>query len=259
MVIITHQVMTGQSTGKSTGADGKQAMKELAGKLYSFLCLAAAATVMVAIYLVFVHAPMEASMGIVQKIFYFHVPSAFITLLMVGVLLAGSLGYLIRRTLFWDEIGVTAAEVGLLFSSLVLLSGPLWAKGAWSIWWTWDPRLTTMLILWLLLIGHKMLRNMGGSGDTSRIFSAVLGIFAAADAFLVHFSVKLLGGQHQTVLQAEGNRGGIDPDMVPALVVSILAMTLLSGALFWARLRQERLQNMVNRLLLKMSEHGWSE
>ena len=104
------------------------------------------------LYLIFVVAPVEKQMGIVQKIFYFHVPSAIVTFLSALVLLVGSAGYLVTRRRAFDNLARASAEIGLLFCSLVLVTGPIWAKPAWGIWWSWEARLTTTLLLWLLLI-----------------------------------------------------------------------------------------------------------
>ena len=114
--------------------------------LWSLVLFTTLALFAVTLYLIFVVAPVEKQMGIVQKIFYFHVPSAYAMYLGFGASALGSAGYLIKRDAKWDALAVAGAEVGTLFCLIVLLTGPLWARKAWGVWWTWDPRLTTTLL-----------------------------------------------------------------------------------------------------------------
>src|SRR5258705_11584634 len=105
------------------------------------------------LYAAFARAPVEAQMGVVQKIVYIHVPSATVTLLAFGLTFAASIAFLATRAWMWDAVAASSCEVGMVFATIVLVSGPLWARSAWNTWWTWEPRLTTFLILWLLYGG----------------------------------------------------------------------------------------------------------
>jgi len=121
------------------------------------------------------YAPIESQMGIVQKIVYIHVPSAIATLIAFFLTFAASIAYLATRRWQWDAIAVSACEVGMVFATVVLVSGPLWARSAWNTWWTWEPRLTSFLILWILYGGYHVVRGSVGEGS-KRTLSSVLGI-----------------------------------------------------------------------------------
>lgn len=205
--------------------------------LWTGLVAATAATVTAALYQIFVVAPVELQMGIVQKIFYFHVPSAYA--MYVGFFLSGvgSALYLARRAERWDALAVAAAEVGVVFCAIVLITGPLWARKAWGVYWTWDPRLTTTLLAGMIFIAYLSLRSFGQAGEAERRFSAALAIVGLCLLPVIHFSVQRWRGQHPTVISRGG--GGLDPQMVPALVTSFVAFTLLVAVLVWARVRLE--------------------
>jgi len=144
----------------------------------------------IALLLVFGYAPIEKSMGMAQKIFYFHVPSAFMAFSAFAIVFVASILYLKSRDDKYDRAASSAAEVGVIFSILMLLTGPIWARSAWGVWWTWEPRLTTTLILFLIFVGYLMLRNYGSSGEQMKRYSAVLGIIGFLDVPLVYWSVQ---------------------------------------------------------------------
>ena len=128
----------------------------------------------------------------------------------------------------WDDLGYAAAESGMVFCTLVLVTGSIWAKPIWGAWWTWDSRLTTTLILWLLYGGYLMLRAMAGDSEQGARFGAVLGIVAAADVPIVIVSVRLWRTIHPAVLVTrQGGHGLEDPRMVATLLVSLAAFTAL--------------------------------
>ncbi|MBF0104666.1 MAG: cytochrome c biogenesis protein CcsA [Deltaproteobacteria bacterium] len=162
-------------------------------------------TVVVNLYLIFFFAPEESSQGPVQKIFYFHVASAFAMYL--GFIVSGvaALVYVIKKTDLSNALAHAGASVGLVFCSMVLLSGPLWAKPVWGAYWTWDPRLTTTLILWLVFFATLLLRKFYGPDQRGRIFAAVFTLFGVLDIPLVVFAVKVWRGIHPVVLGQEGN------------------------------------------------------
>ncbi|MBT8468997.1 MAG: cytochrome c biogenesis protein, partial [Deltaproteobacteria bacterium] len=132
---------------------------------WSLICFTTLALFAVTLYTIFVVAPVEQQMGIVQKIFYFHVPSAYAMYIGFGVSAVGSAVYLLKRDPKWDALGVAGAEVGSLFCLIVLLTGPLWARKAWGVWWTWDPRLTTTLLAGMIFAAYLSLRSMGSAGE----------------------------------------------------------------------------------------------
>lgn len=190
----------------------------------------------VALWMVFHYVPEEKVMGAVQRIFYFHVPTAMMTYAGVAVLLAGSVAYLSTRNLAWDNLSRAATETALVFCTLVLVTGPIWAKPAWGRWWTWEARITTTLVLWLLLLGCLMVRRQAGSRELGARIAAVLGIVAAVDVPIIHKAVAWWRGHHPQVF-APGDSGGMAPEMRQAFGVCVLVFFLLFTLLLLLRYR----------------------
>lgn len=214
------------------------ARKQNADLVWKGLLLTTAALFVVTLYLVFVVAPVEMQMGVVQKIFYFHVPSAYAMYLGFVTAAVGGAVYLIRRDPKWEAISVAGAEVGMLFCVLVLTTGPLWARKAWGVWWTWDPRLTTTLLAGMIFAAYLALRSMGGAGEVEKRFAAGLALFGILDIPLIHYSVQRWRGVHPTVITGKG--GGLESEMYMALGVSFVLFTLLAILLIWFRASIER-------------------
>lgn len=191
----------------------------------------------VALHQIFFVAPVEVVMGIVQKIFYFHVPSAYVMYVGATVCFGGSAWYLATGNRKGDAIAHAGGEIAVAFGAIVLITGPLWARNAWGTYWTWDPRLTTTLLALLIYVAYLVLRGFGGDGDAERRFAAALGILGIADMPIIHYSVRKWSGQHPNVLNKGG--GGIAPEMVPALLWSFAAFTALAIVLIWVRARGE--------------------
>ena len=196
--------------------------------------------VLVGFYLALFHAPTERTMGDVQRIFYFHVPSAMMAFLGFVIVMLGSIVYLANGSRRWDGTAQAAAEVGLLFCTITLLTGPVWARSAWGTWWTWDARLSTTLVLWLIYVAYLMLRGYMREDVRMRRFSAVLGIIGALDVPIVYFSVRWWRTQHPTTFITE--KGSMDPAMATTLRVGMLAIFLLFVALLLKRIAVERLR-----------------
>src|SRR2546426_8657156 len=144
-----------------------------------------------ALYLIFMVVPTERDQGIVQRIFYFHVPSAWTAFAGFFVVCGASLVYLWRGSEYWDRVARASAEVGMVFCSLVLLTGPIWARPIWGTWWTWDPRLTMTVILWTIYASYLLLRSYGTEDEQISRYAAVLGIVGAIDIPLIVVSVRL--------------------------------------------------------------------
>jgi heme exporter protein C len=211
--------------------------RTLDGVFYSLLVTTGVVFV-VEILLIFLRAPVEARMGIVQKIFYFHVPAAYAVYLGATACFGGSLAYLLRPTDARDAVARAGAEAAVTFGAIVLTTGPLWGAKAWGTFWTWDPRLTTELLSVMIYAAYLVLRSFAGDGPSERRFSAALGVLGAANLPIIHFSVQKWGGQHPTVITGRG--GGLQhPDMKLALGLGFLAFTLLAVLLIWARARVE--------------------
>jgi heme exporter protein C len=171
-------------------------------------------------------APTEATMGEVQRIFYYHVPSAIMALLFPYVNFAASAAYLLirrsnpLRAQAADALALAAAEVTLVFASIGLATGMLWGRAAWGIWWTWDARLTSFLMLWLLYVSYLLLRRFTAGGQTQTL-AAVLSVFAAIDVPIVYMSIRWWRTQHPSPVFFGGPDTGIDPHMVPAFVLNV--------------------------------------
>jgi len=209
------------------------------------------------LYTIFFVAPVEEQMGVVQKIFYFHVPSAYAMYVGFVVSAVCSAFYLKTRRDGWDAWAVAGAEVGFLFCIVVLLTGPLWARKAWGVWWTWDPRLTTTLLAGMVFAAYLALRSVGGAGQAERRFAAGLALVGVLILPVTHYSVKLWRGQHPTVITKEG--GGLHPDMGKALALSFVAFTALVILLMWTRARLERARHRLEEAELEAAERGLLE
>ncbi len=210
-----------------------------------------------ALWMIFLYAPEEKVMGAAQKIFYFHLPLAFVTYTAVAVLLGGSIAYLWTRDRKWDDLSRSAAEMGLLFCSLVLITGPIWAKPAWGTWWTWEARLTTTLVLWVLLAGCLMVRGYAADRDLGARLAAIVGIVAAIDIPIIHKAVVWWRGQHPVVFEP-GGKAGLAPEMSNALIVSTLAFFLLFALLLALRHRVARLEDRAATAVERLgADGGW--
>lgn len=196
----------------------------------------------VALWMVFRYVPDEKVMGAAQRIFYFHVPSAMATYAGVFVLLASSVAYLWTRDPRWDNLSRSATEIGLLFCSLVLITGPIWAKPAWGVWWTWEARLTTTLLLWLLLVAALMVRDYAESRDLGARLASIVGIVAALDVPIIKKAVDWWRGQHPTVFKP-GESEPLAPKMVQAFGVCVLTFMLFFVLLVLLRYRLASVQD----------------
>jgi heme exporter protein C len=196
-------------------------------------------------WMIFFYAPTEREMGIVQRIFYVHVPSALVAYLAFGIVALCSLGYLWLRDERLDAISVCAAELGVIFATIVLVTGPLWGKIAWGAWWVWDARTSFTLLLWFIYVGYFVLRQATEDPERGKRFAAVLGIVGAVDIPLIHMSVQWFRTQHPkpVVLKPEGPTAA--PEMVQTLLVNMLALTLLFFSLLLARYVVERLSRRI--------------
>jgi len=269
-------------------------------KAFPILGLLTAAFLSYALYEALVVAPTEQTMGDVQRIFYYHVPSAWTAFLLFFINFLASLQYLVRRDPKTDKIAnwvvivigiltciapyaipsllppgvrpssivttgvalvglyflikkyfseqetdmlaLTTAEVGVVFCTVVLVTGPLWARPVWGIWWTWDVRLTSTLVLWLIYVSYLVLRRFSSSGQTP-VLAAALAVFGALDVPLVYFSIWFFRTQHpQPVI---GGGGSIDPRMLHVLLINWLAFLCFAFLVCWSRYRLERLKREI--------------
>ncbi|MCL5004965.1 MAG: cytochrome c biogenesis protein [Acidobacteria bacterium] len=191
----------------------------------------------VALYMIFLYAPEEMTMGEVQRIFYIHVPSAWTALLGFVIIFISSIIYLWKRSRFADELASATAEVGFIFCTCVLVTGPLWAKPAWGIWWTWDARLTLTFLLWLLYVAYLMLRSYIINPGRAANLSAVVGIIGFVDVIIDYMAIRWWRTQHPQPVILGGPNSGLDPRMLATLLVSWGAFLILFSLLVRVRLR----------------------
>ena len=182
--------------------------------------------------------PMEATMGIVQRIFYLHAPCGMTALSAFLVCFTGNLGYLFKREPKWDWIAVSSAEVGLAFCTVVLLTGPIWAKPAWGIYWAWDARLTSTLVLWLLYLSYLILRTLVEDPDRRALISSFYGVFIFLDVPLVYGSIWWWRTQHPQPVVFTST--GLDPTMRKVFYLSWLSLTALMALLIRQRYELEQ-------------------
>lgn len=205
----------------------------------------ATALMLVGLVWALIIAPEEAVQGLPQRIMYVHVPSVIAAYAALLIVAASSALYLWRRESRWDHLAHGAAELGVLFITMTLLSGSLWGRPVWGTWWTWDARLTTTLILWFVYVGYLVVRAWAPGARGARA-AAVIGIIGLLDLPLIHWSAVLLRTLHPqaTVFRPEGP--ALPPSMVAPLAVNVLAFLVLFVALLTVRVRQER---MLDRLV----------
>ena len=222
----------------STPANAKSAARRGGDLAFTALLGTSSLLLLLTIYWAFLRAPIEARMGIVQRIFYFHVPSAYAMYIGAAACFLGSVGYLLKPNDRRDALARAGAEVSIVFGLIVLVTGPLWAAKAWGYFWTWDPRLTTAMLSWLVYVAYSVLRAFSGDGPGERKFAAALGIIGAANLPIIHYSVQKWGGQHPVVVTGKG--GGLQhPDMKIAFALGMVAFTFFAVTLLWASMRVE--------------------
>ena len=211
-------------------------------KLFPILGILTGVLLSYALYQGLVVAPTEQTMGNVQRIFYYHVPSAWTAFILFFVNFGASISYLIKRKPAADIVALVSAEVGVVFCTVVLITGPIWARPVWGIWWTWDMRLTSTLVLWLIYMSYLFLRRFSSSGETP-VLAASLAVLGALCVPFVYFSIWFFRTQHpQPVI---GGGGSIAPAMLHALLINWLAFSCFAFMVCWSRYRLEVLQREV--------------
>ncbi|WP_160721602.1 cytochrome c biogenesis protein [Bacillus sp. USDA818B3_A] len=204
--------------------------------LLGILFGASVISMLVAIYFIFIYAAEEKTMGAAQKIFYFHVSSAWLAFMAFFVTFVFSILFLIKRKRIFDTYAYISAEVGVVFTIIVLTTGPIWAKSSWNTWWVWEPRLITTLILFFIYIAYIMIRQMDGVWDKKARLAAVFGIIGFADVPIVFFAIRWWQTKFHPIVFGEGasqQGGGIDGTMLTALFVSLAAFTILYSYLLY--------------------------
>lgn len=212
------------------------------------------AGMLASLYLVFVRVPTDAFQGPVQRIFYVHMAMWLSTFTAFGIVGVASLLYLWKRTPYWDHLGRASAELGLLFCTLGLATGSIWAKPIWNTWWTWDPRLTLTLILWMIYAAYLLLRSLATDPRQGATLAAILGVSGVVDLYLINRAVYWWRSIHPAVIvDRQGGTGLADPVMRMTLVVTMLAFFLVFLWLLRLRLRAARMQDAVDDLRAELA------
>lgn len=196
-------------------------------------------------YLVFLYVPTEATMGIVQRIFYFHVPVAWVAFLAFFIVFLSSILYLWKRHDKWDVIASSSAEVGIVFTTLVLITGSIWAKPIWGVWWVWEPRLTTALVLWFIYVAYLLVRSYASEESRGARFAAVVGIVGFIDVPIVALAITLWRTQHPGPVIFQG---GLAPPMLLTLLICLFAFTTLYVILLMQRVSMKNDETELRRL-----------
>jgi heme exporter protein C len=204
------------------------------------LILGSAAAILLALAMVFLYAPREAVMGDVQRIFYFHVASAWVGFFAFFVTFLAGIGHLAQGGRRWDSIASSSAEIGLTFIAMAIITGALWARPVWGVYWTWEPRLTISAVQLLVYIAYGMLRVSVEEPERRARFAAVYGIVAFVTVPLSWFAIRWWRSIHPDILTG-GEGMSVTPRMAHTLFVSLAAFTLLYVTLLRQRVRLERL------------------
>lgn len=200
---------------------------------------------LIGLYLIFLWSPPEAVMGQVWRIFYVHLSMAILMYVSFALAFIGSIWYLASGRLLADQVARVSVELGVLVTTLVLITGAIWGRPVWGVWWVWDARLTATLVLWFVYVGYLMLRSFMSEHPSGPRYAAVLGIIGFVDVPIVHFAVNWWRTLHpmQAVLRPEPV--GLPGSMTVTLGVTVTAFLLLFAYLFVQRLRVEGLRDEI--------------
>jgi heme exporter protein C len=202
----------------------------------------------VAYWMIFLYAPQELTMGEVQRIFYIHAPSGWVAGTAYFIVFLSSVIYLWKRSPLADDLAQAAGEVGFVFCSCLLVTGPLWAKPAWGIWWAWDARLTLTFVLWLLFVSYLMLRSYVSSPGRAATLAAVVGIIGFVDVPIDYMAIRWWRTQHPQPVIAGGEGSGLDPRMFFTFLVCVGAFHCLFSYLLLQRFRLARARRELSAL-----------
>jgi heme exporter protein C len=228
-----------------------------AGLAYRLIPALALVLVLAALVAIFIQAPTEATLGDVQRIFYFHVASAWTAFLAFFVVFGAGIAYLRTRALKWDALASSSAEIGVIFTGLALATGSIWAKQSWGSWWEWEPRLATTLLLFLIYLSYLMLRATVEERGRRATFSAVFGIIGFVDVPIVFMSIRWWRSIHPAVVTGRGM--DLATSMLPALFLSLAAFTVVYLCLLLLRSSLERSQQQLEEMRQRANQLAGGE
>jgi heme exporter protein C len=218
------------------------------------LLVAGAALMAVTLYLVFLWVPTERTLGVSQRIFYFHVPLGWIGMVSIIVVAIASVMHLVTGKEKWDSLAYATAELGVLVATLIIVTGSIWAKPVWGVWWTWDAKLTTTLILWFIYVGYLMVRAYGPSGGQGRRYAAVIAIIGAIDAIIIYVSTMLWRTGHPDLnIGPLAEPGSLDSRMAITFLVSMVTFTVFYAYMLIERYSLRRAESDLDELYQRIA------
>ena len=213
------------------------------------LLVAAAGLLLADLALIFLWVPTEITMGVVQRIFYFHVPAALVGFIGFFIVFIASIGYLVKRNRQLDRVAQSAAEVGVVFLTVAIIAGAIWAKPVWGTWWTWDPKLTTTFILWVIYLGYLMVRAYAMNRDQGARLAAVVGIIGFIDVPIVYMAAQWWRTLHPNVLAGPlSDSGSLESSMSNVFLFSFITFGVVFAYLMLARVRQRQDEETMDEL-----------
>jgi heme exporter protein C len=221
----------------------------LGGLARDVLLVASAGLMALTLYMVFLWVPTEQTLGVSQRIFYFHIPLAWLGMLSIVVVASASVMYLITRKETWDSLAYATAEIGLVFITLLLVTGIIWNKPVWGVWWTWDARLTTTAILWFIYVGYLLLRAYGPKGSQGARYGGVVALIGAIDAPIIYMATVWWRTVHPEMnIGPLAESGGLDSRMALTLWISVMTFTVLYSYMLIERYSLRRSEVAVDEL-----------
>ena len=213
------------------------------------LFVISAALMALTLYLVFFWVPTELNLGVSQRIFYFHVPLGWLGMVSIVVVAIASILHLITRNEKWDCLAYATAELGVIFATLIIVTGTIWAKPVWGVWWTWDAKLTTTLILWFIYVSYLMVRAYGPKGSQGARFGSIVALFGAIDAPIIYLSTVWWRTAHPELnIGPLAESGGLETRMYVTFLVSMVAFTVTYVYLLMERYALRRTETALDEL-----------
>ena len=209
-----------------------------------------------AIYLIFMWVPTEVNLGVSQRIFYFHVPLAWIGMISIFVVGLASLIHLLGGGDKWDAVAYSAAEIGVIFATLILVTGAVWAKPAWGVWWSWDPKLTTTLILWFIYVAYLMVRSFGPVGQQGRRYASVVAFLGAIDAPFIYLASVWWRTLHPELNIGPLADADLDNKMLLTFLITLLAFTVFYVYILIERINMRRIEDSLDEVYQHVSVSG---
>lgn len=219
------------------------------GYLRDALLIVSAGLMAVTLYMVFIWVPTEQTLGISQRIFYFHVPLGWIGMVSIVVVAIASIMHLITGRERWDSLAYATAEIGVVFATLIIVTGAVWAKPVWGVWWTWDAKLTTTLVLWFIYVGYLMVRAYGPSGNQGKRYASVIALIGAVDSPIIYKATDWWRTTHPE----RNTPSDIDERMLLTLLVGVVAFTFLYAYLLTERYSLRRSETELDELHRRMA------